>query len=98
VRVTQKIDLSVTVKFVYIYYIGESVPALQRGKIGTAQYEVNKIFSPFHSDFSITRPEEISMELINNQIDAASGKINFVRDVNHEDSKHVWFFYFYFSK
>jgi len=79
-RVTQKIDLSTAVKFVYVYFIGEQVPALQRGKIGSAQADVKPLFTPFHIDFEITQQNEIDSDTINRKIGEASGKMDNVRD------------------
>jgi hypothetical protein len=88
VRSTEKFDLSTTVKFVYIYFVGTNVPALQRGKIGTAHGEVKKHFSPFHIDFEITDPGEIDNTLIEKKLAENSGKVNNVKDVSYDGNTH----------
>jgi hypothetical protein len=88
VRNSQKIDLSTTVKFIYIYFVGSNVPALQRGKIGTAHGEIKKHFSPFHIDFEITDPSEIDSALVEKKLAENSGKVNNVRDVSYEGTVH----------
>ena len=86
-RVQQKIDLSTTTKFVYIYFIGEKVPALQRGKIGTSQSAVKSALSPFHVDFEITNPSELNTEIILNKVAETSGVVNKTKDVSHATSE-----------
>jgi len=88
VRNSQKIDLSTTVKFIYVYYVGNNVPALQRGKIGTAHGEMKKHFSPFHIDFEITDSNEISSDILEKKLNENSGKVNNVRDVSYDSSTH----------
>jgi len=87
IRVVEKIDLSQTIKFVYVYYIGDNVPAMQRGKIGTAHGQVKTYFSPYHIDFEITNPNEISTEIITNKIAVASGKASKVREVSYDNKQ-----------
>ena len=43
-RVTQKIDLSTTVKFVYIYFVGDEVPYVMRGKFGVVFGQARSYF------------------------------------------------------
>jgi len=88
VRVTQKIDLSTTVKFAYVYFIGEQVPALLRGKIATHSSDIKKLFSPFHIDFEITNPSEIDSSVIDKKISENTGKVDKVRDVSYDGSQH----------
>jgi len=88
VRSTQKIDLSSTVKFIYIYFVGNNVPALQRGKIGTAHGEIKKHFSPFHIDFEITDPSELDNTIVEKKLNENSGKVNNVKDVSYDGSVH----------
>lgn len=45
VRISQKIDLSTTVKFVYIYYVGENVPFVKQGRIGIVHGDAKRYFS-----------------------------------------------------
>jgi len=88
VRHTQKIDLSTTVKFIYIYFVGANVPALQRGKIGTAHGEIKKHFHPFHIDFEITDANEIDNTLLEKKLNENNGKVNNIRDRSYESSAH----------
>ena len=44
VRVTEQIDMSTTVKFVYVYFSGEGVPFTKRGRMGVVHGNVRKHF------------------------------------------------------
>ena len=44
VRVTEQIDMSTTVKFVYIYFQGEGVPFTKRGRMGVVHGNIRKNF------------------------------------------------------
>jgi len=44
VRVTEQIDLSTTVKFVYVYFSGEQVPFTKRGRMGVVHGSVRQHF------------------------------------------------------
>lgn len=83
IRVIQKIDLSTTTKFVYIYFIGEKVPALQRGKIASTASAVKSSLSPYHVDFEITNVSELSTELINQKVAETAGVVNKSMEVKH---------------
>jgi hypothetical protein len=80
VRLTQKIDLSTTVKFVYIYFVGDEVPFIKQGRIGIVQGDVKRYFAPFHIDFEITRPEELNEDIVMTKLLQNSGKMDNVRD------------------
>lgn len=79
-RITQKIDLSTTVKFVYIYFVGENVPFVKQGRLGIVQGDVKRHFAPFHIDFELNRPEELNEEIVNTKLAQNSGKQDNVRD------------------
>jgi len=80
VRETEQIDLSTTVKFVFVYFVGEEVPFAKRGRIGIVQGDVKRYFSPFHIDFDITRPDELSLDLVKRKIAENSGRFDNVRE------------------
>ncbi len=73
--------MSTTTKFVYIYFIGEQVPALARGKIARSHSTVKQSLSPFHADFEITNSAEISTETISAKVAETSGVVNKSKDV-----------------
>ena len=45
VRLEETIDMSSTVKFVYVHWIGKDVPFVKRGKYGVVQGSIEKHFS-----------------------------------------------------
>ena len=45
VRLEETIDMSTTVKFVYVHWMGKSVPFVKRGKFGVVQGSLEKQFS-----------------------------------------------------
>ena len=86
--VTTKVDLSITIKFVYIHWIGDEVPFAKRGKFNIVHGSAVTFFEPFHVDFDITTKSEISETLIRDKVEMAAGNANFVRSGNY-------FFYSY---
>lgn len=50
VRTTDVIDKSVTVKFVFLSFIGSAVPPMKRARVSTIKGSVTGIFSPFHAE------------------------------------------------
>ena len=45
VRLEETIDMSSTVKFVYVHWMGKDVPFVRRGKYGVVQGSIEKHFS-----------------------------------------------------
>ncbi len=82
-RVTTKVDLSITIKFVYIHWIGDEVPFAKRGKFNIVHGSAVTFFEPFHVDFDITTKSEISETLIRDKVEMAAGNANFVRSGNY---------------
>ncbi|KAI8922925.1 hypothetical protein BC831DRAFT_473782 [Entophlyctis helioformis] len=79
-RVTTKVDLSTTVKFVYIYNLGEGLGFAKKGRFGVVKGDVTKHFQPFHVDFEMTNPSELTEEIITKLVESAAGNANHVRD------------------
>jgi len=49
IRAQQKIDASVTIKFIYLHFIGENLAPRLRGIISTHKGAVDELFSPSHT-------------------------------------------------
>jgi len=49
IRAQQKIDASVTIKFIYLHFIGENLAPRLRGIISTHKGAVDELFSPYHT-------------------------------------------------
>jgi len=73
VRVTDKIDQSVTVKFVFIIWCGEKVPFVQKGKMTTHKGSVSTLMGQYHNDINISNLGELSEEIIMGKVRDASG-------------------------
>jgi len=77
-RTTEKIDDSVTVKFCYVDWRGERIQTMQRAKLGTHSGAIRELFHPFHVDINASSDDEITDELIQKKVRAASGNAQFV--------------------
>jgi len=73
VRVTEKFDNSVTVKFVYINWVGEGIHRMLRARLGTHSGAIKDIFSPYHVNVDATTLSEISEDIITRTVSKASG-------------------------
>jgi hypothetical protein len=80
VRKIDQIDESKTVKYCYIHWTGETIPRMQKARIGTHRGAMSEFFAPFHVDLSITRQDEISDEIVENLIKSTSGTKSKVLD------------------
>lgn len=78
-RTADKIDDIATVKFVYIYWIGENVKPLTKGKVSACAGPIEKIFSPAHVTLSFNNRYDITAEVINDKVTASSGSKSFVK-------------------
>jgi hypothetical protein len=73
VRVTDRIDNSVTVKFVFICWCGNKVPFVQKGKMTTHKGSITQLVGQFHTDLNCSDLSEVSEDLIMNKVQDASG-------------------------
>jgi len=80
VRVTDQIDNSVTVKFVFIIWCGEKVPFVQKGKMTTHKGSITTLIGQFHNDLNCSNQSEISSEIIMSKVRAASGTAIHVKE------------------
>jgi hypothetical protein len=80
VRVTDQIDNSVTVKFVFIVWCGEKVPFVKKAQITTHKGSISTLVGQYHNDVYANNPDELSEELIISKVRAASGTASFVKD------------------
>eukprot|EP00299_Pterocystis_sp_00344_P008071 c2908_g1_i1.p1 GENE.c2908_g1_i1~~c2908_g1_i1.p1 ORF type:complete len:513 (-),score=157.96 c2908_g1_i1:117-1607(-) len=78
-RVTEQIDKSVTVKFVFVHFQPESVPATTKARVLTHKGNVRDLFGQWHVDFFINSREEISSALVFEKVGHASGALSHVK-------------------
>ncbi|KAJ3185836.1 hypothetical protein HDU85_001205 [Gaertneriomyces sp. JEL0708] len=86
-RVTHKVELSTTVKFVYIYNFAEKLSFVKKGHFGVVKGDATKYLMPFHVEIEIGTPSELTVEDIMQRIEAASGTLNNVRDAAYVEGK-----------
>jgi hypothetical protein len=72
-RVTDKIDNSVTVKFVFIVWCGEKVPFVQKAKVTTHKGSISKLIGQYHNDLNCSNLDELSEDIIMRKVRDASG-------------------------
>lgn len=72
IRTTDVIDKSITVKFCFIHFLGESVKAIPRAKTSTHKGSVTKMFQPFHVELTATKQDEITPEVIKKLVSETS--------------------------
>eukprot|EP01132_Coremiostelium_polycephalum_P002129 gene2129-2623_t len=73
VREVERFDLSDTVKFAFINYVGDDIPRMFRAKLGTHSGKVKEFFSPYHVDLHASNPSEITASIITSKITQNSG-------------------------
>lgn len=72
-RFEETIDMSTTVKFVYVHWMGKSVPFVKRGKFGVVQGSIENQFSPYHLSLEADSPDELTADYIMTKIQENSG-------------------------
>jgi len=80
VRVTDKIDNSVTVKFVFIVWCGEKVAFVKKAQITTHKGSVTALFGQHHNDVHASTLDELTEDLIMSKVSDASGTAHHVKD------------------
>jgi len=86
VRVTDKIDNSVTVKFVFIVWCGEGVPFVQKAKMTTHKGSITKLIGQFHNDINCSNTQELSDDIVMRKVRDASGTSVHVKDSSSSSS------------
>jgi len=79
-RVTDTIDASVTVKFVFIVWVGEKVAFLKKAQITTHKGSISTLVGQYHNDIQASELSELSEEMIISKVRAASGTAVHVRE------------------
>jgi len=75
-RVTDQIDNSVTVKFVFIIWVGEKYPFVQKAKVTTHKGAISKLIGQYHNDINVSNASELTEEEIFSKVRDASGSGN----------------------
>jgi len=72
VRMTDQIDNSITVKFVFIHFMGDGLKPMARARVTTHKLTVSEVFRPYHVDTFASKADELSQELLENLVGATS--------------------------
>lgn len=72
-RVTEQIDKSTTTKFVFFYFQPKTISPMLRARAGTIRSDIADLFKPWHVDFFVEDPSEISQSVVEDKVGAASG-------------------------
>jgi len=72
-RSNLKVDLSETVKFTFIYNLGDKVSFFKKGRFGIVKGDAIKYFEPYHIDFEISNPNELNFDIIDKKLKEAAG-------------------------
>jgi hypothetical protein len=80
VRVSDKIDMSVTVKFVWINWIGPKTPRMMQSKLSVQLGSIKQYYQPFSTDLTIHNQDELSHEIVMERVLAYSVSGNKVID------------------
>ncbi|KAK5578244.1 hypothetical protein RB653_003197 [Dictyostelium firmibasis] len=73
VREVERFDLSDTIKFAFIDFVGEDINRMFRAKLGTHSGTVKQLFHPYHVDLHVSSPSELSSEIVTKTITQNSG-------------------------
>jgi len=77
-RKSDKVDLSETVKFVFIDWRGKNINYMQRAQLGTHTGFVTQLFHPYHVDIQTSELSDLTEEIILDKIKHAAGTKNYV--------------------
>jgi len=80
VRKIERFELTDTVKFAFITFIGSKVPFMLRGRLNAYSSMIDEVFSPYHVVVHAEYPNEVSDKIIVDTIAAASGTADHVLD------------------
>jgi len=74
------VDKSVTIKFGFVSLMTQKLSPVKRAKMSTHGGFVKELFEPYHSDFYIDSPEEMSLSIAMDKIGIYSGQKSQVTD------------------
>jgi hypothetical protein len=72
-RLTTTFDMSTTVKFIYVHWVGEKVPFAKKGRFGVVSGSVEEHFSPFHLELETSTTDDLQEDVIMQKLEETSG-------------------------
>ncbi|BFZ05739.1 hypothetical protein BsWGS_08778 [Bradybaena similaris] len=88
-RYETKFDLSTTVKFVYIHWIGENLPVGKKGRYGVVHGSIESRFSPYHLLVEASTPEDLDPEKILHTLMETAGTKSKVVDLDNVPQRQM---------
>ncbi|KAH3762080.1 actin binding protein [Pelomyxa schiedti] len=82
VRLVDKIDESLTVKFAFISFTGDSMPRMQKAKVSIHRAGIMAAFGQSHVQLSVTNKSELSNQVVLQKVMETSGSAS--RVINRE--------------
>jgi hypothetical protein len=79
-RVTEQIDKSTTVKFVFIKWQPENLAPMKKAGISVKKGDIEKVFTPFHVNLQISNKAELNTKDIMDKVAGASGTKSNVKE------------------
>jgi len=73
VRVSETIDKSKTTKFVYVYWVPESVKTMKKAEASARKGAIDHVFAPHHVTLTIQTKDELSEQVVMDAVSSASG-------------------------
>eukprot|EP01096_Ripella_sp_DP13-Kostka_P016558 TRINITY_DN810_c1_g1_i1.p1 TRINITY_DN810_c1_g1~~TRINITY_DN810_c1_g1_i1.p1 ORF type:complete len:363 (-),score=175.23 TRINITY_DN810_c1_g1_i1:73-1161(-) len=80
-RVTDEIDSHITVKFVLIIWIGESVKIMRKALIATHKGAITEFIGQYHTDVNASNFSELTIEEVIRKVKDASGTAVHVKNI-----------------
>lgn len=71
-----KVEMANTVKYILIDYTPDSIPPMRKALLSTHKAQIKEALKPFSVNFEISKPDEISEEIINDRLGETSGTAN----------------------
>jgi hypothetical protein len=72
-RLTERVDQSLTTKFVYIKWQPEAVSYMRKAEVSTKKGAIDDLFRPFHIDIFTSSKDDLSEAAIRDRLGAQSG-------------------------
>lgn len=75
-RVTSTYDMSETVKFIYVHWVGKKVPIGMKGRYGVVHRSVREKLGAYHIELETDTTEDLTEAIFKQKVEETSGKIS----------------------
>ncbi|XP_065830042.1 uncharacterized protein [Oscarella lobularis] len=87
VRLEETIDMSQTVKFIYVRWLGEKIPTVKLGKYGVVHGSVVKHFQPHHMLVETGTTDDLTKDALMAKLSESSGQRSKVLDESNAERR-----------